>query len=178
MFVESRTRSWSYNCVRCRLRGDNRSHPVDHRYIDLSDPETEKAATKIQAVFRGHKTRQNMKSGDIKEAVQDLEAEFSPNDQELCHAATKIQASFRGHMARKQAPVAAGGGKGKPEEDLSKELQKLDAKVDDELADIDLNDPDLNKAATKIQASFRGHKVRKEVIPKDGENGEEMATGQ
>jgi hypothetical protein len=32
-------------------------------------------------------------------------------------------------MARKQAPVAAGGGKGKPEDDLSKELQKLDAKV-------------------------------------------------
>jgi hypothetical protein len=49
--------------------------------IDLEDPETEKAATKIQAVFRGHKTRQNMKSGDIKEAVQDLEAEFNPNDQ-------------------------------------------------------------------------------------------------
>jgi len=50
--------------------------------------------------------------------------------------------------------------------------------VDDELADIDLNDPDLNKAATKIQASFRGHKVRKEVIPKDGGNREEMAVGQ
>jgi hypothetical protein len=49
--------------------------------IDLNDPETEKAATKIQAVFRGHKTRQNMKSGDVKEAVQDLEAEFNPNDQ-------------------------------------------------------------------------------------------------
>jgi hypothetical protein len=48
---------------------------------------------------------------------------------ELCHAATKIQASFRGHMARKQAPLAPGGGKGKPEDDLSKELQKLDAKV-------------------------------------------------
>lgn len=27
--------------------------------------------------------------------------------------------------------------------------------------DIDLTDPELNKAATKIQASFRGHKVRK-----------------
>jgi hypothetical protein len=50
--------------------------------------------------------------------------------------------------------------------------------VDDELADIDLNDPDLNKAATKIQASFRGHKVRKEVTPKDGESGEELAVGQ
>lgn len=33
------------------------------------------------------------------------------------------------------------------------------SQVDDELADIDLTDPELNKAATKIQASFRGHKV-------------------
>jgi hypothetical protein len=29
--------------------------------IDLTDPEVEKAATKIQAGFRGHKTRQDMK---------------------------------------------------------------------------------------------------------------------
>ena len=32
-----------------------------------------------------------------------------------------------------------------------------------ELEGIDLADPELNKAATKIQASFRGHKVRQEV---------------
>lgn len=32
-----------------------------------------------------------------------------------------------------------------------------------DLGGIDLADPDLNKAATKIQASFRGHKVRQEV---------------
>ncbi|KAL1124688.1 hypothetical protein AAG570_001312 [Ranatra chinensis] len=35
-------------------------------------------------------------------------------------------------------------------------------KEEEEELDIDLTDPDLNKAATKIQASFRGHKVRKE----------------
>ncbi|OAD62021.1 hypothetical protein WN48_07532 [Eufriesea mexicana] len=33
-----------------------------------------------------------------------------------------------------------------------------------ELEGIDLTDPDLHKAATKIQASFRGHKVRQEVF--------------
>lgn len=32
-----------------------------------------------------------------------------------------------------------------------------------EIQGIDLTDPDLHKAATKIQASFRGHKVRQEV---------------
>ncbi|CAK9826398.1 hypothetical protein ANTRET_LOCUS4256, partial [Anthophora retusa] len=36
-------------------------------------------------------------------------------------------------------------------------------KAANELGDIDLTDPDLHKAATKIQASFRGHKVRQEV---------------
>jgi hypothetical protein len=29
--------------------------------------------------------------------------------------------------------------------------------------DIDLADPELTKAAIKIQSSFRGHKVRKEI---------------
>lgn len=33
----------------------------------------------------------------------------------------------------------------------------------EDIEKIDLTDPDLNKAATKIQASFRGHKVRKDT---------------
>lgn len=40
-----------------------------------------------------------------------------------------------------------------------KDLQEITKKVAEEL-DIDLNDPELHRAATKIQASFRGHKVR------------------
>ena len=53
------------------------------------------------------------------------------------------------------------------------------SQVDDELADIDLTDPELNKAATKIQASFRGHKVRKVGNPKEGEEEEgDEAAGQ
>lgn len=35
---------------------------------------------------------------------------------------------------------------------------------EEEELDIDLTDPELNKAATKIQASFRGHKVRKDDV--------------
>ena len=31
--------------------------------------------------------------------------------------------------------------------------------------DIDMNDPELEKAATRIQASFRGYKIRKELGP-------------
>lgn len=33
--------------------------------------------------------------------------------------------------------------------------------------DIDMNDPELNKAATKIQAQFRGHLARKHLKEHD-----------
>ena len=33
-------------------------------------------------------------------------------------------------------------------------------------SDIDLNDPEVQKAATKIQAGFRGHMTRKEITTK------------
>lgn len=39
-------------------RQETKEEEID---IDLTDPEVEKAATKIQAGFRGHKTRQDMK---------------------------------------------------------------------------------------------------------------------
>lgn len=35
--------------------------------------------------------------------------------------------------------------------------------VDDEIVDVDLNDPDVSKAAVKIQAGFRGHLARKNM---------------
>ena len=42
--------------------------------------------------------------------------------------------------------------------------QKYKETLEEEnLEDIDLGDPELNKAATKIQASFRGHKARKGI---------------
>lgn len=74
----------------------------------------------------------------------------------MCDAATRIQAAFRGHLSRKLAT------EGTSELKDDKDLQEITKKVAEEL-DIDLSDPELNKAATKIQAQFRGHKVRKET---------------
>jgi len=85
-------------------------------------------------------------------SLESLEA-----DTDLTHAATKIQASFRGHMARKELE------KGKLEGDAPKESLKTEgskAEAEEEL-EIDLTDPELAQAATKIQASFRGHMTRK-----------------
>ncbi|KAH8371268.1 hypothetical protein KR093_006772 [Drosophila rubida] len=153
--------------------------------LNDDDEDEAKAATKIQAVFRGHKVRETMKKSETKTATNngsavaanaaaasaaaaaeaasssaeptkaELEAEFDPNDKELCHAALKIQSTFRGHLARKLVNKDA------PEDE---DIQEITKKVAEEL-DIDLTDPELNKAATKIQASFRGHKTRKEANP-------------
>merc|ERR1712130_82743 len=95
--------------------------------IDLTDPDVEAAATKIQAGFKGHKTRKEMKETNLKKntelnetpekGVKDLDAE-------------------------------------KDKEDKEKDTVKED------VIDIDLADPDVEAAATKIQAGFKGHKTR------------------
>ncbi|KGL85440.1 Neurogranin, partial [Tinamus guttatus] len=36
-------------------------------------------------------------------------------------------------------------------------------KLDEDILDIPLDDPDANAAAAKIQASFRGHMTRKKI---------------
>ncbi|XP_058465989.1 neuromodulin [Malaya genurostris] len=141
--------------------------------LDGDIKQVEEAATKIQAAFRGHQVRVKMKQGDVngsqppqspgadgerEPTKEELEAEFDPNDAELTHAATRIQACFRGHMSRKEEAKKDDGEDKKEEVDID----ELTKKVAEEL-DIDMDDPELHKAASKIQASFRGHKVRKDV---------------
>ena len=65
---------------------------------------------------------------------------------DLCEAAVRIQATFRGHLARKEKELKT-----------EKDIEDITKKVAEEL-DIDLADPELNKAASKIQATFRRHR--------------------
>ncbi|CAB0014290.1 unnamed protein product [Nesidiocoris tenuis] len=57
---------------------------------------------------------------------EQLEAEFSADDKELCNAATKIQASFRGHQSRKEGGGSSSNAK---VEELSKDMQKMAQEV-------------------------------------------------
>ncbi|XP_050514112.1 neuromodulin [Diabrotica virgifera virgifera] len=149
-------------------------HSADPTEAQEDQQEEEKAATRIQAAFRGHQSRKSMKqpAGKVESAEanntnsneptrEELEAEFRLDDAELCHAATKIQASFRGHMTRKN--------KEDQTKDASSTSQAKPQDPEEEL-DIDLTDPDLNKAAVKIQASFRGHMTRKDDADKKPTN--------
>ncbi|XP_048254403.1 abnormal spindle-like microcephaly-associated protein homolog isoform X2 [Haliotis rufescens] len=130
--------------------------------IDLNDPDVEKAAIKIQAGFKGFKARkevQEVKSKDSEQPQEKTEedeiADIDLKDPELASAATKIQASFRGHKARKDVTEK------KAHRDQDRETEA--GYVDDEIVDVDLNDPDVSKAAVKIQAGFRGHLARKNM---------------
>lgn len=116
-----------------------------------------------QGDVTGSESQKNADSAEAQRepTKEELEADFDPNDQELTHAATRIQACFRGHMSRKDG----GSGKEEKEEEEDKKdvnIDELTRKVAEEL-DIDMDDPELHKAASKIQASFRGHKTRKDV---------------
>jgi len=172
--------------------------------VNLKDPDLEEAATVIQARYRGYATRKHQEEerreaqnheedGDgeagLKEVGDQLKEEQQPepstnkgeeeeeeegkkidmanqeeevdidlNDPGVGSAAVKIQASFRGHQVRRQAEKD----KAKADAELAEEMQKLKtAKVEEEEELPDLNDPEIHKAATKIQAQFKGHMVRK-----------------
>lgn len=107
---------------------DKKDEEVD---IDLNDPEVAKAATKIQAGFKGYKTRKEIKeTKDSKEAGTDIQKEEGEGEKE--------------------------------------ETQEEEKKEGEEI-DIDLNDPEVAKAATKIQAGFKGYKTRQELASKKDE---------
>jgi hypothetical protein len=130
--------------------------------IDMNDPNVERSATKIQATFRGSKARKEV--AKIKE-----EKKIAPGkdgDVDVEKSATIIQSGYRGHLARKEVS------KMKEENARNLELKEKDEKSLNDEVDIDLNDPEVHKSATKIQATFRGSKARKEVAKmKDTDSG-------
>lgn len=105
--------------------------------IDLNDPEVEKAATKIQAGFKGFKARK-----EVKALKTDKDGEVA---------------------AESEAPPAEG--------------EEAPPASKEEVIDIDLNDPEVEKAATKIQAGFKGYKTRKGFSEKKAADGEAAEGG-
>ena len=157
--------------------------------IDLNDPEVANSAAKIQASFKGKQVRkevakmkeeQSQSNSEVNivkteteeiEKKADEEIDIDLNDPEVANSAAKIQASFK----RKQ--VRTEGAKMKEEQSQSNlegnivktETEEAEQKANEEI-DIDLNDPEVANSAAKIQASFKGKQVRKEVAKMKEEN--------
>jgi hypothetical protein len=151
------------------------------------------AATKIQASYRGHQDRkrvQHLKDQITENQALDKEENQSDDEsipfisddyvlkstqpevtsfEEENAAATKIQASYRGHQDRKRVQHLKG---------QIAENEVLDKKENQSVESIQLISDDIalkptqpetisfeqeNDAATKIQASYRGHQDRKRV---------------
>ena len=64
-----------------------------------------RAATKIQAQFRGFRARQQMKVMKVKAKAEQTLPVVDPEDPRVHEAATKIQAMIRGRKARKEIKV-------------------------------------------------------------------------
>merc|ERR1712037_440726 len=93
------------------------------------------------------------------EAVEDEVFDIDMDDPETAAAATKIQAGFKGKQARKEVEEM----KAKRDKTEAEKEEVPDKAVEEEVFDIDMEDPETAKAATKIQAGFKGKQARKEV---------------
>ena len=128
--------------------------------IDLSDPEVTKAASLIQSSFRDHLARKASKEPAESEEEteeppppQEEEIDIDLSDPEVSKAASLIQSSFRAHIAKKTS---------KPDTTEPKEDEKkVEESSQEEVIDIDLSDPEVSKAASVIQSSFRAHMAKK-----------------
>ncbi|XP_076112235.1 uncharacterized protein LOC143080326 isoform X10 [Mytilus galloprovincialis] len=112
--------------------------------IDLEDPATADAALKIQAGFRGYKTRKELQ-GQVEEG-KTKESDSNTESKEETKTESKVEET------KTESKV---------------EETKTDSK--EEEVDIDLTDPEVEKAATKIQAGFKGYKTRKGIQDKKSE---------
>jgi len=151
--------------------------------IDLNDPEVANSTAKIQASFKGKQARKEVEKikEDKKQASKhkiEEEIDINLNDPEVANTAAKIQASFKGKQVRKEvAKMKEEQSQSNSEVNIVKtETEKIEKKADEEI-DIDLNDPEVANSAAKIQASFKGKQVRKEVAKMKEEQSQSNSEG-
>uniref|UniRef100_A0AAQ6IQ17 non-specific serine/threonine protein kinase n=1 Tax=Anabas testudineus TaxID=64144 RepID=A0AAQ6IQ17_ANATE len=149
-----------------------RGYLAKKKYEELVNQKN-KAATKIQAHYRGHKERKTTDAGkegqeEEKEEKGEVNAavEDTVNPEEEARAATVIQSNFRGHKERKRL---------QEEGKIPAKKQKDIIPVSGENIDVEIEDPDEEerkkdnggmdeeKAATVLQSNFRGQQDRKKL---------------
>lgn len=149
----------------------------------------DKAATKIQSTFRGHRARQEIRKGNA--ASEENEAEKTQGvvdgfggkqyGSEEHAAAVQIQAGCRGYITRKElkmrdeAAIKIQAGyrgyavrKGLKQSSERSNLDRIDEEVpkaNEGNEELERNE-EVEAAAIKIQSAFRGHRTREAVLSK------------
>ncbi|CAL1538719.1 unnamed protein product [Lymnaea stagnalis] len=147
-------------------KSNSKRSPVTDRHNDKDDDDDDvraQSAAKIQAGYRGYKTRQELASTQSPKKTPKRNNQHSPVDlaNKEEKAAAKIQAGYRGYQTRKkiseernQKPKKDNVDKKKPE---SQSKPKSKSEKPGNAAD------DEERAAAKIQAGFRGLQTRREI---------------
>ncbi|XP_064651514.1 trichohyalin-like isoform X2 [Lineus longissimus] len=164
------------------IQAGYRGHQVRKSVRRKSD-----AAVMIQANFRGYRTRKSI----IAEKVPSTISEEIDFEDDMAAAATKIQAGYKGYKVRQglkaekqateDAEAPAEEEAAPPAEEETKQEEEAapaeeQEKKEEEEVDIDLTDPEVENAAVKIQASFKGFKTRKEMAEKKASTTEAPGT--
>ena len=115
----------------------------------VDDDESQRAATMIQAAYRGHRVRSKNKSNFEEQnpkSDDNIKNDNGPGQEDMENqAATKIQAAYRGHNVRSKNQTN---------------------EITNNVSEADINEQygeEAQNAATKIQAAYKGHAVRSRV---------------
>nr|XP_027198146.1 transcription initiation factor TFIID subunit 11-like isoform X1 [Dermatophagoides pteronyssinus] len=130
-------------------RSNNKSNKMAEEEIDidLNDPEVGRAAVKIQAGFK------TFMAGKNKNKI------VEPEQQQ------QQQQSSGNIPPEKVSNDDDGGDDDDEKNDQTNQSDTKTTTIDESLAEIDLNDPDLERAAQKIQSSYRGFQKNRKSTP-------------
>ncbi|CAL1537237.1 unnamed protein product [Lymnaea stagnalis] len=154
---------------------------ADAEGTDEVDSRADHAAVKIQAGFRGYKTRKSLKQpGGTSEHREDQLEEDGPSAGDVEHihgkkrpdpdqAATRIQASFKGYKTRKELKSRTTVQQNVSNDEVDAGDQEDGADTQRSQGHVNMDDPEVQKAVVKIQAGFKGMKARQEVKAKIAE---------
>lgn len=132
------------------LRANNPNTPPSYSEAELPLNPDDEAASDGEFFETVAATADAQDAANVVDALDDLE--------EMARAATKVQSHFRGHQARRSAAQkrrdALGGGKTETTIAVESHTDVVEMEGDPE---------ELARAAATVQASYRGHRARRDV---------------
>jgi len=169
--------------LRCQPKGEQEIYDFAATYFNRLVAARDKSGTdpaRIGAahedlMYNGETLRKGGKAAPVAPPQADDDEELPDlNAKDVQDATLKIQAGFRGMMARKAMKTEASpdGGAAAMEVPTAKEEEEEEEEMPD------LNDADVQAATLKIQAGFKGYKVRKEMKEKETKTGEGEAAAE